>query len=331
MTSTIGRRLSAAVVVAVSLTSVAAPNASAVAARQAADTRAPYAPKQLTAATADGTSVRLSWQPAVDDVGVVEYRVFRNGTEITSTVDTRVTLTAQPENRTLYYQVLAVDAAGNRSVKTAPVTATIDTIKPSAPTRFVATQVAVIGPAIPALANWIDLTIDRAPTATDVVSYVIWRNGVEVMSFPVLNPGRFSDSVRIQGQPVGETIWFQGQWVDRAGNRSAKSAPWAVCLCDVTAPTTPTNVVVTKKGTGVHISWDPSSDASSPQAPIVYFVRINNVLQLGGLPSNQWHLLTQTSLDFPDLPVGQPLTFDVVAMDNVRNVSPKSTPVTITL
>ncbi|MFI9151607.1 carbohydrate binding domain-containing protein [Streptomyces sp. NPDC053367] len=82
------------------------------------DTQAPTVPTGV-AASATGTSVVLSWQPATDDTGVTGYQVTRTGgtkgstvTDVSSTVFSDTGLEAS----TAYtYTVRAVDAAGNVS------------------------------------------------------------------------------------------------------------------------------------------------------------------------------------------------------------------------
>ncbi|MBN3929976.1 fibronectin type III domain-containing protein [Streptomyces verrucosisporus] len=91
------------------------------------DTQAPTAPEGVTA-SADGTSVVVSWEPSTDDRGVTGYQVTRTGgtkgtvvTDVGSTVFSDTGL----EERTAYvYTVRAVDAAGNLSAPSAEAGAT---------------------------------------------------------------------------------------------------------------------------------------------------------------------------------------------------------------
>ncbi|MEU3791520.1 carbohydrate binding domain-containing protein [Streptomyces fructofermentans] len=91
------------------------------------DTRAPTAPTGVTA-SADHTSIVLSWHASTDDTGVAKYQVTRTGgtrgtvvTDIGSTVFSDTGL----EERTAYtYTVRALDAAGNASPASAGATAT---------------------------------------------------------------------------------------------------------------------------------------------------------------------------------------------------------------
>jgi hypothetical protein len=75
-----------------------------------ADTAPPAGPKSLRA-TSDGPLVTLSWPKAVDDVGPVRYRVYRDGALLDETATTSLRDRAVP-GRILVYGVRAADAAG---------------------------------------------------------------------------------------------------------------------------------------------------------------------------------------------------------------------------
>jgi hypothetical protein len=85
------------------------------------DRTAPPAPDGLTAATASGT-VRLAWNASSDPSGVRGYRILRDGQAVGSVSDT--TFTDTPPAGSHSYAVVAVDAAGNDSKPSQPVTAT---------------------------------------------------------------------------------------------------------------------------------------------------------------------------------------------------------------
>ncbi|WP_299539271.1 carbohydrate binding domain-containing protein [uncultured Streptomyces sp.] len=110
--------------------SAADPCASAV-----PDTAAPTVPTGVTA-TADGTSVVVSWQPSTDAVGVTKYQVTRvGGTKGDRVADVGSTVYSDTglEPRTSYrYTVRAVDAAGNVSGASAAASATTGAQPPAA-------------------------------------------------------------------------------------------------------------------------------------------------------------------------------------------------------
>jgi hypothetical protein len=86
------------------------------------DVSAPTVPGGLRTTEVAATRVSLAWDPSTDDVGVAEYAVLRGGAPIgTSTTPGYVDLTAEPST-TYDYSVAALDAAGNRSDASAPLT-----------------------------------------------------------------------------------------------------------------------------------------------------------------------------------------------------------------
>jgi hypothetical protein len=104
------------------------------------DAKAPSAPEapDLQGASDSGisetdnlTNVKA---PAFTVAGTPYFRFFRNGTQISGNYEsgTSYTTTAQSDG-TYNYTVVAVDAAGNVSVPSAPLSVTIDTVAPSWP------------------------------------------------------------------------------------------------------------------------------------------------------------------------------------------------------
>lgn len=80
----------------------------------AADTTPPTAPSGLTATAQRGYRIAMSWQASTDDVGVVGYRIYRNGSQIGQVTTLGFTDTVRSTSDQTYV-VRAVDAAGNLS------------------------------------------------------------------------------------------------------------------------------------------------------------------------------------------------------------------------
>src|SRR5438094_4593450 len=101
-----------------------------------ADTIAPATPTGLAASAVTSTSLTLSWSPASDNVGVTGYRVYRDGTLVASPGATSASITGLSAATTYSFTVSAVDAAGNASALSAPLSATTPllTTPTSAPT-----------------------------------------------------------------------------------------------------------------------------------------------------------------------------------------------------
>ncbi|WP_299670522.1 GEVED domain-containing protein [uncultured Polaribacter sp.] len=79
------------------------------------DTEAPTSPSALAGTNVTESAVDLSWTASTDNVGVSNYDVFRNGTNITTVTETIYTATGLAENTSYVFTVKAKDAAGNSS------------------------------------------------------------------------------------------------------------------------------------------------------------------------------------------------------------------------
>ena len=282
------------------------------------DTKPPSAPTWLSVQQLPDRTAALKWTASKDDVGVESYAILRNGVELTTTAGLSVTLLGQPNVGTLYYQVLAVDAAGNRSAKTAPVLASFDTVKPSAPKLtgryFYPFEFNRSG-----VATTVDLRWDAVARDTDVVEYVIYRNGVELGSRRPFDPTQAVQLFQfpMQASPLGTKEWYLVQAVDRAGNRSVKSAPVQLCHCDVTVPGGVSNFVGRSVDGVARISWDAATDDSGQ--PLRYHWRTD--AWTPGTPEWTTGDGYDNFLDVKDVP-GRVGFFYVQAIDSSGNAGP---------
>jgi len=90
----------------------------------APDSVAPTTPTKLLATVASSTQINLSWAASTDLVGVYAYNVYRNGSPVASvTSATNYQDTGLSPSTTYTYTVNAVDAAGNVSKMSTPVSA----------------------------------------------------------------------------------------------------------------------------------------------------------------------------------------------------------------
>ena len=114
-----------------------------------ADTTAPSAPGSLTGGTPTATGVALTWTISTDNVSVVGYNIYRDGSPAGTTTGTALTYTVSGLSPLISYNftVKARDAALNLSAAspTWSMTTTADTAAPSAPTGLVANGVGATG------------------------------------------------------------------------------------------------------------------------------------------------------------------------------------------
>jgi chitinase len=108
------------------------------------DTTAPSIPGSLTQSAATTTSLSVQWAASTDNVGVTGYEVSVDGAAPGSTTATSYTLGSLACGTAHTVQVVARDAAGNRS---APANVTASTAScPTAPTDTTAPNVAILSP-----------------------------------------------------------------------------------------------------------------------------------------------------------------------------------------
>ena len=134
-----------------------------------ADNEAPSSPSGVRALPAASNEILLVWEPALDNVAVSSYNIFRDGVLVDSTsfpVYSDIPLAAGTQ---FTYTVVAVDSSGNESIESEAVTAMTlaspDSIAPDAPTNL------VLQPAL----GGITVSWSQANTF-DVASYVVMRS-----------------------------------------------------------------------------------------------------------------------------------------------------------
>jgi chitodextrinase len=146
------------------------------AAGTAADTQAPTAPTNLSAAATTSTRINLTWTAATDNVGVTGYRIERcQGASCTAFVQIAAPTSASfsdtslSASTTYRYRVRAADAAGNlgnySNVAAATTQSAADTQAPTAPTGLTATV----------SSNQVDLSWTASADNVGVTAYLIER------------------------------------------------------------------------------------------------------------------------------------------------------------
>ena len=79
------------------------------------DTEAPTVPGNVSASNIAETTLDLSWSASTDNVGVVEYTVYLNGSSIGTTAGTSASISGLTAGTSYTFGVSASDAAGNES------------------------------------------------------------------------------------------------------------------------------------------------------------------------------------------------------------------------
>ena len=90
------------------------------------DTTPPSVPS-LTATAVSSSQINLSWTASTDSVGVTGYKIYRNGTYLTTTTSTSYNNTGLTGATSYSYRVSAIDAAGNESSQSTAKSVTTQT------------------------------------------------------------------------------------------------------------------------------------------------------------------------------------------------------------
>lgn len=88
------------------------------------DRQAPSVPGGLSATASSSSAITLAWSAASDNVGVIGYRIYRNGVQFATTNSTTYTDTGLSSSTSYTYTVSAYDAFNNVSSSSAAASAT---------------------------------------------------------------------------------------------------------------------------------------------------------------------------------------------------------------
>ncbi|MEV4136081.1 fibronectin type III domain-containing protein [Dactylosporangium sp. NPDC049742] len=185
-------------------------------------------------------------------------------------------------------------------------TCTGDCVAPSVPAGLAVTGVT---------SSSVGLSWSPSTDNVGVTGYQVLRDGTQVGT---ATGTTFTDT----GRPPGQTSQYTVRAVDAAGNVSGPSAAVSAtttgCAGDCTAPTAPTGLTASAGGTGVSLSWSPSTDNVG-----VTGYEVLRGSTLVGTP-------TGTSFTDTGLTPSTVYTYTVKARDAAGNRSPASGAVTVT-
>jgi hypothetical protein len=94
------------------------------------DTTAPSVPTNLSGTAVSPSAINLSWVASTDNVGVTGYKIYRGGSQLTTTSNTSYSDTGLSPLTPYSYTVSAYDAAGNSSPQSSPASATTQAAPP---------------------------------------------------------------------------------------------------------------------------------------------------------------------------------------------------------
>jgi chitodextrinase len=199
------------------------------------------------ATAASTTQIDLLWSPSTDgETGVIEYVVYRDGSEVGRSPSTSYSDTGLEPSTVYQYRISAINGQGLESGQSGPENQkTLDPEPPPPPTNLSASTVS---------ASEIDLSW-TASTAGDVTGYRVLRNG---SSIAVLG---LTTSYRDSGLQGFTTYNYTVTALDSEDQESGPSAPAQATTLDGTPPTTPANLSASTTGTTtIGLTWAASAD-----------------------------------------------------------------------
>ena len=175
------------------------------------DTEAPTAPASLSSANIGQTSVDLSWTASTDNVGVTGYKIYKNGTFLTTASGTTKAISGLSASTTYTFYVKAEDAASNLSDASNTVSVTTldapDVSAPTAPASLIASSITQTS---------LNLSWTASTDNVAVTGYYIYKNGTNVGSVT-------GTSASITGLTSNTSYSFYVKAFDAASNLSSSS------------------------------------------------------------------------------------------------------------
>jgi len=224
------------------------------------DTTAPSTPTNLSAATASGTQINLSWTASTDNVGVAGYSVERcmgagcsNFAEVATPASAGYSATGLAQATSYSFRIRAYDGRPNYSGYTGVASATTqDNTAPSVPTGVTASATSP---------SSINLSWTASSDNVGVTAYHIERcQGAGCANFAEVTTTT-STSWNDTGLPDATTFRYQVRAQDAFPNYSGYSAIASAATPDGTAPSAPGSLSATAaSGTQINLSWTASTD-----------------------------------------------------------------------
>ena len=220
------------------------------------DTTPPSIPQNVNASAVSSSEINISWEASTDNIGVVQYQLYRDSVLITTGTDTSFTDTGLAAATEYAYTVAASDAAGNNSGLSDPAYATTDSIiepdttPPSIPQNVNASAVS---------SSEINISWEASTDNIGVVQYQLYRDSVLVATVADTS---FTDTGLAAATEYAYTVAAS----DAAGNNSglsdiAYATTDSIIEPDTTPPSIPQNVNASAVSSSeINISWEASTD-----------------------------------------------------------------------
>ena len=179
--------------------------------QDAGDIEAPSTPSNLVSSNITQNSATISWTASTDNVGVDGYKIYKNGSLLTTTAGTSYNVTSLSAATSYSFYVIAYDAAGNSSSQSNTVNVTTnnapDTQAPTAPTSLTSSNVSQTG---------VNLSWTASTDNVSVSEYIVYKDGVQLATTS-------STAYSVTGLTANTAYSFYVKATDAAGNVSSAS------------------------------------------------------------------------------------------------------------
>jgi len=234
------------------------------------DTTPPTTPTNLSATANSSSQISLSWSASSDNVGVVSYRVVRNGSVAGTPMGSSFVDTGLAPSTTYTYRVSALDAAGNESPQSAAAAATTGAPADTTPPVISAVQAANVS-ATSATISW--TTNEPATSRVDYGATTAYGTTA------LMDGGRTSHQLLLEALTPATTYHYRASGTDGAGNTGASG--------DLTFTTSGAPPPPSPSGLVAHWRFDEGAGAVASDAAGGYHGTLANGATWGGGQAGQ--------------------------------------------
>jgi len=225
------------------------------------DTTPPATPAPPVSPNVFATSAMLTWSRTTDNVGVAAYKVFRNGTLLTTTSLLNYRDNGLAPGTNYSYTIEAVDASGNVSPPSSVLNIqTTTATPPTVPTAFAGHAIST---------TQVTLTWNASSSSFGIGGYEIYRGSSlgNLVEYDVTQTTSYTD---VQVGP-SLTYYYAILAYDTRGNQSSLTAPVAVTTPLEAPPSTPgTPVAQVLAFNQVKLSWTGSTSSVTIGGYMIY-------------------------------------------------------------
>jgi len=218
--------------------------------------KAPTAPTNLKTNNLKSTTTDIIFTPGTDDVGVVGYDIYLNNSKIRENYSAinLINFFDLVPNTSYTIELASVDKEGLRSPKSQSLTfktlAPVANTAPTAPTNLKVTS---------AQSTLVNFSFTPGTDDKGIVGYDMYIDNTLIGEKITTT----NNSLQVYNLEVNKSYNLEIASVDQEGLRSPRSVKLAFKTVDTDAPTTPTNLSVTRtpnNTSNIEIKWGASTD-----------------------------------------------------------------------